>query len=276
MCSEFGNKSGRQSQHGGSPIRRLLDRFRATFDRIPAWAWPFVPSIPLIGRRYRPRKSLLIYASAENLSWLNMEPIPERFTSEDAWNRYRLQFDAVGRPADTFFPDVGIAPVSDGGLLVAGRFIAERVGLPTADEPRSFLEQIAVSNWCKFSIRTDGSNQDYIGDLRKLVVSLPFIVGELTELQPAVAMLPKAVWQQEALSLAMRGASPWTRFLPLPQFNSTVVNCHLGKWHGRGQELRRELAGEPLGIWMKHLRRMREENAWRYIAMLEEWVSNAG
>jgi len=70
----------------------LIKRFKNTFTGVPpwAWAWPFKPSIPLVGKNYKPGKGLLIYASAENLSWLNNAPTPERFRTEDAWNRLRL------------------------------------------------------------------------------------------------------------------------------------------------------------------------------------------
>jgi hypothetical protein len=46
------------------------------------WAWPFKPPVPLVGRNYKPGKGLLIYASAENLSWLSKTTAPERFRTE--------------------------------------------------------------------------------------------------------------------------------------------------------------------------------------------------
>ena len=69
--------------------------------------------------------------------------------------------------------------------------------------------------------------------MKKLAASLPFVTLELAMLQPALAVLPTAVWRRPSLATAMQEASPWTRFIPLPQFNATVVNCHLGKYHAK-------------------------------------------
>ena len=75
-------------------------------------AWPFKPSISLVGKNYEPEKGLLIYASAENLCWLNNTTVPERFKNENAWNRYRVEYEQSGRASTDFFPVVGIQPVT--------------------------------------------------------------------------------------------------------------------------------------------------------------------
>ncbi len=248
--------------------KALVQRFRDTFTNTPKWAWPFNPPVPLVGKNYKPGKGLLIYASAENLAWLTGMTIPERFRTEDAWNRYRIAYEQSGRCSNTFFPDVGIQPVTDGGLFAAGLFVAGKYSLPQRARPRSFLETIAVSNWCKFSI--EPTSQDYVADVKKLTASLPYVVGELVLLQPAVVLIPKAVWRHSILQAVMRGASPKSRFLPVPQFNSTVVNCHLGKYEHAARQLRERLTGTPLGRWMDNLRRVNQANAWRYLALLDK------
>jgi hypothetical protein len=135
---------------------RLIDRFKATFTELPSWACPFKPSVPLVGRSYKPGRGLLVYASAENLSRLNVKKPSSYFNEPHVWNRYRVQCDAGVRDShDRFFPDVGIQPATDGGLFAAALFVSEQLGLPTAVKPRTFLERIAVSNWCKFSIIPD-------------------------------------------------------------------------------------------------------------------------
>ncbi|MCD6303465.1 MAG: hypothetical protein J7M21_00710 [Planctomycetes bacterium] len=245
----------------------LVARFQVTHEGRPGWAWPFNPPVPLVGKRYRPGRGLLIYASAENLSWLHDEPTPPRFKTADAWNRYRIRYEEAGRRSADFFPDVGIAPVNNGGLLVAGLFTATRLGLPVRARPRAFLETIAVSNWCKFVIRSD-KNRDYIANVKKLTQSLPYVIGELAVLRPTAVLIPQAVWRHQILQAAMRGASPWTRFLPVPQFNARIVNITLAKHYRAAQALRRRLAGTPLAAWMTHLRGLNERNAWRYLAML--------
>ena len=212
----------------------------------------------------------MIYASAENLSWLNDEPTPARFKTEKAWNRYRVRCEKAGRCSKDFFPDVGIQPVTDGGLFAAGLFVAEKLGLPIRAHPRTFLETLAVANWCKFSIQS-GTNRDYISDVKKLTYSLPYVIDELVVLQPAIVLIPKPVWRHPILRAAMIGASPYTRFMPVPQFNATVVNCHLQKYDRDSRKLKKVLENTILAKWMAHLHGFREENAWRYIAMLHNF-----
>jgi hypothetical protein len=216
---------------------------------------------------------LLVYASAENLAWMHGTAIPERFTSARAWDRYRAVYEDEGRHSGDLFPIMGMAPVEKGGLLAATLFVADKLSMPIAAAPRAFLETLAVSNWCKFSIRSE-TNQDYLGDPHKLTASLPFVVAELAALLPAVVLIPRSLWRQPALAGAMRRASQQTRFVGVPQFNTTVVNCQaaMQDCHEHGQALRERLQATPLGEWMRNLVGFREENAWRYIAWLDAEV----
>lgn len=232
------------------------------------------PSIPFIGRNYRPGRGLLVYASAENLTWLNHNPTPERFTTEAFWNRYRVRYEKTGRNSGAFFPDVSIQPVTDGGLFAAALFVSKRLRLPTAAKPRTLLEKIAVSNWCKFTIKAD-LNVDCISNLGKLAESLPFAVGELVELQSAIVLLPQQVWRKSVLRAVMHGASPCTRFMPVYQFNTTVVETRLGDYAKPARRLRKQEAGTPLAKWMANLNGFYKTNAWRYIAYLEETLGAA-
>jgi len=250
-------------------IADLLKRFGVLHTELPKWAWPFSPSIPFIGERYRPGRSLLIYASAENFSKMNREQPPEWFETDEVWNRYRAAYEEEGRHSHDFFPSVGIAPVNDGGLLAAGLFLAEKLGLPTRKAPRAFLETLAVSNWCKFTIGGPGGNRDYISDMKKLTESLPFVVAELAVLQPAVVLLPKLVWQKPILSASMRGASPFTRFIPAPQCNPRVIYTHLAEHDRAAKVLQQRIQGTTLAVWMQNLVGFNRDMAWRYIAMLD-------
>jgi len=252
-------------------IQKFKDIFEKTHNnRPPDWAWPFKPSIPLVGENYKPGKGLLIYASAENLSWHNNKdnPLHQFFTGDNVWNRYRLQCEMIGRNSEDFFPYVGIQPVNDGGLLAAGLFTATKYGLQHEKNPRSFLETIAVTNWNKFSIRSPGKNEDIRG-IKKLTASLAFVVAELMVLQPAVVLIPRTVWRHLKLQAAMQAASPQSEFLDAPQFNATVVNCHLGSYEEKARQLRKDWQGKPLARWMSNLCGINEGNAWRYIAMLD-------
>jgi len=245
--------------------KQLIRRFKDTFTGVPTWAWPFKPSIPLVGKKYQPGKGLLIYASAENLSRFRTKPVPERFTSEKVWNRYRACYEDAGN--SRFLPNVGIQPMTDGGLFAAGLFIADKYKLPERVKPRLFLETIAVTNWCKFSIKSV-NNKDYLSDLKKLTESLPFVIGELVVLQPKIVLIPKTIWRHSILQAAMRGASPKTLFLPVPQFNATVVNTQLKKHNRSAVQLKNKLAGTTLTFWMENLYGFNTNNAWRYIAAL--------
>ncbi len=251
----------------------LIDRFKATFDGKPDWARPFFPSVPFVGQHYRHGSGILIYASAENFRRKIIESPPDWLTNDDAWNRYRVQYETLGRASTDFFPWVGIQPVTDGGLLAAALFVAEQLGQELPTEPRSLLEHISVSNWCKFTIHVPGENKDYIGNIKRSIPSLPYVVGELAVLQPAVVLLPGKAWKRDLFRAAMRGASPSTRFIPVPQFNGTVVSTLLGRFDSPAQELHRRYAGKPLGKWMGRLRRVNGEHAWRYIALLDEALS---
>jgi len=247
----------------------LIARFKAIPHGLPKWAWQFKPSVPFVGERYRPGKGLLIYASAENLSWLNAAPTPVRFCTEDAWNRYRVQYESSGRNSTSFFPDVGIQPVTDGGLFAAGLFIADKCGLQKRVYPRSFLETIAVSNWCKFSIMAK-TNRDYLADIKKLTASLPFVIGELVLLEPKIVLIPKPLWKHPILRAAMIGASPHSTFLPVAQFNARVINCHLREYDRSAARLKKQLGATPLARWMARLCRANHSNAWRYIAAMDK------
>lgn len=247
---------------------KLIARFQATYSEPPEWAWPYAPSIPLIGERYKPGSGLLIYASAENLTWMNGKPTPSYFYEPDVWNRYRRQYaDDVRGAKDKFFPDIGIQPANDGGLFAAALFVSQRLGLPSSDDPREFLEDIAITNWCKFTIDSD-PNEDYAGDIKKLSESFLFVTAELVELQPAVVLMPATVWKRVAET--MTDAVPTTRFLPVPQFHATVVNTHLAKVADQAERLRVDLADTPLAYWMDNLRNINVRNAWRYLAYLED------
>lgn len=257
----------------------LHARFRHLHQNPPNWSWPFAPSTPLIGNAVQPGKSILVYASAENFSWMTRKNAPEWFNDERVWSRYRACYDARGKNSDAFFPNVGIQPVTDGGLFTAALFVASRLGLAAPETPRAFLETVAFTNWCKFTIKPGENgrvlNADYAGVESKMAESLAYVVTELAVLQPKVVLVPKAIWQRPLLQVSMRGASPFTQFVPIFQFNSTVVNCHLVAYSDRAARLKRRFAGKPLAQWMKNLYGFREEHAWRYVAFLDDVLTSA-
>jgi hypothetical protein len=174
-----------------------------------------------------------------------------------------------GRNSKDFFPYVGIQPVNDGGLFAAGFFFSQKMGLPTPAAPRLFLEEISVTNWCKFSVKS-ANNKDHISHTKKLADSLPYVIKELALLQPAVVLIPKSVWTRSEFQTAMRNASPQSKFFPIYQFNANVVNCHLKEYDRSAIKLKSKSADTPLALWMENLKRINRDNAWRYVAKLDE------
>jgi len=222
-----------------SLLEEFQQQFAAEGGRAPEWAEkrpnigdgdtsPIPPPIPLVGHCYRPGYGILVYASAENLNW-GGKPAHERcqrlksFRGEHyPWVRYRHQLNNLQlQPQTGSFPDVGIQPVSDGGLLCAARFIARHYCLPFDREPRSLLDTIAVTNWCKFVWA-----KDYAGCATRMRHSLPYVERELRLLRPRVVLLPYTIWREETAQQSMRRSASKaskTLFLPVPQFNRRVA-----------------------------------------------------
>jgi hypothetical protein len=243
-------------------------------DTAPKWAYDFVPSIPFIGNEYKPGEGLLVYASAENFTWMNRRDIPARYGDGRAWNRYRAAYEDEERGSTSFFPTIGIKPFNDGGLPTAALFVAMRVGCKVKVLPRELLETLCVSNWAKFTCKAEKNrNRDYVGNPAMLGHSLQFVLLELLALQPSVVILPDKVWKVDVFSSAMQGVCPSCVFLPSPQFNARVVNCHLTTYAERAEAIRRETQGSLLAEWMGHLRGLNSGHAWRYIAKLDDTIT---
>jgi hypothetical protein len=268
----------------GSVCESLISEFQELHEEPPEWAWGFNPSIPLIGQQYKCGSGVLVYASAENFDWIESNAsgekdesmAPERFHGDQSWNRYREQFESKEREYEDkehllkpFFPDVGIQPVTDGGLLAAGLYASLCLGRETRDDPREFLEVISLSNMCKFTIR-DGSNSDYIKVVHRVRCSFPFLKAELEHLRPHVALIPHKAWDRVTIKKVLREASPETRFLPVPQFNELNVKSYLKEYEARAKRLRRQWESTPLGQWMGKLKGGCVGNGWRYLARMEE------
>ena len=257
--------------------QELLRRFRAAYQGIPPdWAWPYPPPIPLVGSKYAPGRGLLVYASAENLHGLAKRCPPHdprwcSFSGEAAWVRYRHRYEVAGRQSCGFFPEVGMKPVNDGGLLCAAWFVIACGGQRCPPTPRELLDRIAVTNWCKFVLCNPCRNQDYAGDLQKLAHSRPLVEAELDVLRPRFAIVPKSVFLGHGeVREGMTRASPRTTFIPVMQFNGRVINTHLKRHDAEGPRLAVEWAGTPLAEWMSQVRNMSRSHAWRFIAHLSE------
>ena len=178
------------------------------------------PTIPFVGKDYTSQKTkIMLYASAENLSdytgrdggWLDDDA--------KAINRHREWFN---NKSVEFFPSVQIAPVSDGSLIIALRYICEKLNIEMPTTPKDFVESIAIANFGKFSIENGTKNKDYAKDKEKLDCSLEYIKTELSILRPDIIVMFKSIYSTEKDEInAVKGDA---RVICTYQINAQTVN----------------------------------------------------
>lgn len=183
----------------------------------PEWARTIEPAIPFVGNDYNESsEKVLIYGSAENLTYLSGRKITE--------NNYRRNREVPDESG--FFKKIHITPVTDGSLLTAARFILAKRGCDElfSSDPRRFIEQVSVVNFCKFSIDSD-VNKDYASKLRYLKSSFEYIKRELAHLKPDIVVIPHATYKLVAIKKML--ASGQRDIVPIYQTNLRVINSHL-------------------------------------------------
>lgn len=187
------------------------------------------PTIPFVGKNYLAQSTkVLLYASAENLSnysdpkkggWLDNDEV--------AINRHRRWYNCSAEKK--FFPNVHIAPISDGSLLIVLRYICEKLGIDMPTTPKEFMEAIAFANFGKFSIRTKSSNIDYPKDIEKLDCSMPYIKNDLEILKPDIIVMFKTMYSTQRLKIdAAKGEA---KIIGITQINARTVNTNLRKYY---------------------------------------------
>jgi hypothetical protein len=90
------------------------------------------------------------------------------------------------------FPDVGIAPINNGGLLCAAWLVLHHCHGTAPSSPAELLRNIAVANWCKFALKA-APVADYARDLERLRCSVRLVEREAMALRPEIAILPKTI-----------------------------------------------------------------------------------
>lgn len=198
--------------------QELLKRYDAIMKPLPEWAFPMAAPIPFVGNEYgnakRPR--VLVYASAENLghTWPKERTLAfwqtaikeDHCYSTTLGQRTRSRLTQSADVRKTSKPSINIhmAPISNGGLLAVARHILELNGHGSEfdrNNANGFLEQIAVANPGKFSIRpNDGApavNLDYAGGKhwRKFEEQLEYLQADIESLDPNLLMIPSTVLQ---------------------------------------------------------------------------------
>jgi hypothetical protein len=222
---------------------RLDEVLQSKYDRIvrnyqiPGWAYPILPSIPFIGEKYNENTTkCLVYASAENLTYLNNTGEFEiNNLGDKQFNRHR---ELLNRTSP--YPNIHLEPMNNGSLAITSRYILALLGYDSSfsEIPTEFIEEISVGNFGKFSIKPDqkinegksSSNQDYASKFGHLKCSLDYVLADIEFLRPDILIIPKTIWNfagvhKPVLSLLKKK----TRVVKIYQTNRRVIGSHISK-----------------------------------------------
>lgn len=183
------------------------------------------PATPFVGKTYE-RTKLLLYASAENLTYYEKNSNDKRFDDDNAAIiRRQLR-------SGNYFPDIYISPVSDGSLLIVVAYILDKLNIKlNYSTPFEFIENIAIDNFCKFSIKSQNKskNKDYAADKEKLKFSYDYVRSDLEILKPNILILPKKIYDHIEVREIIKLTLPNCLVLPLYQINAGNINRIIAK-----------------------------------------------
>lgn len=196
------------------------------------------PTIPFIGRNYLSAKSkVLLYASAENLAYLQHKTKERKALDNDAIARDRCRYffeiykkEEPERP----FPFVHITPVNNGALLVITAYLLKKSGI-SYKEPFELIEDIAVANFGKFSIQTGKkANKDYGNstnkdDKKKLDISFEYVEADIKTLKPDILIMPDKIYKGYKKEFENFNVTVF----PIYQITPTTINAALGKYKNK-------------------------------------------
>lgn len=222
------------------------------------------PAIPFVGKEYFNQakgQKVLIYASAENLTWCTSSEYLW-YTEKSGMLRSRHNFEEQGKNlvSEYEFPDIHIQPIHDGGLLiVANRAMRNLFHANYQDTPREFVEKISCANYGKYTIINpeDASiNKDYADNRLLLDISKEYARVDIEILNPDIILVPKTIYygQKEFFD----SISENRKILHIMQINPTNVNCHIFK-KSRVEEYKSIELTEIEKIWLDNLRRFNKE-----------------
>jgi len=205
------------------------------------------PAIPFVGESYEMTR-LLLYASAENLTYYEKK-IDEYSLEDDSVAINRRQVSK-----SSYFPKVHIAPVNDGSLLIVAAYILNKLNIKlNYSLPYEFIENIAVDNFCKFSIKSqDGriKNKDYVKYKDKIKYSFQYIKSDLEILKPKILILPKSIYNHIEVQEIIKSTLPECLVLPIYQINARNINLIIAKKHLKKKQ---DEIQEILIDWQKEL-----------------------
>ncbi|OAV72175.1 hypothetical protein Barb4_00108 [Bacteroidales bacterium Barb4] len=235
----------------------LKEEYKKIFDirsNRPSWAVKKTtdkeeiihPSIPLIGKNFE-NKRLLLYASAENLTHYNGKKDTYLDKDDHAINRNRNFFDG----SKDFFPNVHIAPVSNGALIIVTAYILSLLeDNPNYSTPKELIEDISIGNFGKFSIDAGSKNQDYAKDPSKLKFSFDYVKVDLKTLQPKILIIPQSIYNHGEIQQLIKSIVPECLVIPIYQINNRVINTLIAKKYPK-------ISSDKIGIlneWQKELK----------------------
>jgi hypothetical protein len=122
-------------------------------------------------------------------------------------------------------------------------------------DPHEFIKNIAVDNFCKFSIKTskdDRTNKDYVKDESKLRASYDYVKADLEILRPDTLVLPKAIYNHSEVRKIIKTILPNCLILPIYQINPSTINQIIVGILGFKKKSKNEIP-EILLNWQKNL-----------------------
>lgn len=230
---------------------QLVVRYKTIWEQAKAGlhhSWVKVrPAVPFVGSTYGANGvQVLVYGSAENL---NFDFHAERMSH----TRNREQFDAwKAREPHEWFPQLHMSPASDGSLTTAARYILEAAAYRRFEEvPEDFIQQIAIGNYGKFSLK--GANKDYANNPQLLRLSDDLVLADMETLKPDVVILPRSIYVHAFEQVLKHSKHQPKTVLLIYQTNPGVINRHIER-QLRSSNLHATLPRAGwIAEWLKHV-----------------------
>jgi len=196
-------------------------------------------AIPFVGNNYCDSyPKILLYASAENLTGYN------GYLDDDAkaLNRYRSFYEHSKKAKKDFFPDVHIAPISDGSLILVVLYLLKQLGInKNTSTPFDLIESISFSNFGKYSVSTP-KNTDYANDINKLRESIDYIACDIETIKPDILILPNTIYKHKEIRDKLKLLNSEMKCIPIYQINASVINQTISKYYSRKVDLDNEVS----------------------------------
>lgn len=218
--------------------KRLIEKYSTIFHKEKNPDWVVIkksnsteivhPPIPFVGKSYNDLK-ILLYASAENLTYYTEQEKPVNYLDEDliAINRHKYCFENCSN--NKFFPHVHIEPVNNGALMLIVAYIVKKIKEKEFENPFELAENIAIANFGKYSINTKKKNIDYAKDYNKIEKSIEYIKVDLQTLMPNIVIIPESIIKHHAIRKIIKSIIPNSLIIPIMQITPTTINTQLAK-----------------------------------------------